>query len=109
LIEAPNESCVKDVHDNAHGLIPHQIIEVDKNVVNAFLGRIEDPDSTNLLENSSIPIHRTLNTISCFLISTPFLKYIESLFLFDLKLYIYIYKYLIISNILILTLNAETY
>ena len=56
LIEAPNEDCVKEMHDHAHGLIPHQIIEVDKNVVNAFLGRIEDPKSDELLENSNIPI-----------------------------------------------------
>jgi AraC-like DNA-binding protein len=56
LIEAPNENCVKEMHDHAHGLIPHQIIEVDKNVVNAFLGRIEDPESNTLLENTNIPI-----------------------------------------------------
>jgi AraC-like DNA-binding protein len=56
LIEAPNENCVKEMHDHAHGLIPHQIIEVDKSVVNAFLGRIEDPKSESLLENSNIPI-----------------------------------------------------
>ena len=41
LVEAPNADCVKEMHDNAHGLIPHQIIEVESNVVNAFLGRIE--------------------------------------------------------------------
>ena len=42
LVEAPNADCVKEMHDQAHGLIPHQIIEVESNVVNAFLGRIED-------------------------------------------------------------------
>lgn len=56
LIEAPNENCVKEMHDHAHGLIPHQIIEVDKNIVNAFLGRIEDPQSENVLEDTNIPI-----------------------------------------------------
>jgi AraC-like DNA-binding protein len=43
LIEAPEESAVKDMHNQAHGMIPNQIIEVDTQVVNAFLGRIEDP------------------------------------------------------------------
>lgn len=56
LIEAPDEHCVKEMHDHAHGLIPNQIIEVDKNLVNAFLGRIEDPQPTNLFENSDLPI-----------------------------------------------------
>lgn len=56
LIEAPDENCVKEMHDNAHGLVPHQIIEVDRNVVNAFLGRIEDPQSNEYLEDSTVPI-----------------------------------------------------
>lgn len=56
LIEAPDADCVKEMHDNAHGLIPHEIIEVDKNVVNAFLGRIEDPHPAHLFENSDLPI-----------------------------------------------------
>lgn len=56
LIEAPNENCVKEMHDNAHGLVPHQIIEVENKVVNAFLGRIEDPQSSEFLEDSDLPI-----------------------------------------------------
>ena len=56
LIEAPNEDCVKEMHDQAHGLIPHEIIEVDSNVVNAFLGRIEDPKSPRFFEDSDLPI-----------------------------------------------------
>ena len=34
----------------------HQIIEVNPNVVNAFLGRIEDPKSDLMLEGSTIPV-----------------------------------------------------
>ena len=45
LIEAPNKKAVRDLHNKAHGLIPHEIIEVDKNLVHAFLGRIHDPDT----------------------------------------------------------------
>ena len=56
LVEAPNADCVKQMHDNAHGLIPHQIIEVESNVVNAFLGRIEDPQSDNFLDETKHPI-----------------------------------------------------
>jgi AraC-like DNA-binding protein len=44
------------MHDNAHGLIPHQIIEVEANVVNAFLGRIEDPKSEKVLDETKQPI-----------------------------------------------------
>lgn len=56
LIEAPNEDCVKRMHDHAHGLVPHQIIEVEPNVVNAFLGRIEDPKSGNFHDDTNQPI-----------------------------------------------------
>ncbi|WP_343487495.1 nickel-binding protein [Allomuricauda sp. d1] len=44
LIDAPNEESVKKMHDRAHGLVPHEIVQVNSNVVEAFLGRIEDPD-----------------------------------------------------------------
>lgn len=43
LIDAPNEEAVQKMHDRAHGLVPHEIIPVNSNVVEAFLGRIEDP------------------------------------------------------------------
>ncbi|WP_430814788.1 nickel-binding protein [Carboxylicivirga sp. RSCT41] len=42
LIEAPDKGAVKAMHEHAHGLIPHQIIEVNNQVVESFLGRIED-------------------------------------------------------------------
>lgn len=45
LIEAPSEQAVRDMHDTAHGLVPHEIIEVQSNVVESFLGRIRDPQS----------------------------------------------------------------
>jgi AraC-like DNA-binding protein len=43
LVEAPEMKAVSEMHNKAHGMIPNQIIEVDSNVVNAFLGRIGDP------------------------------------------------------------------
>jgi AraC-like DNA-binding protein len=47
LIEAPNKKALQDMHDHAHGAIPHQIIEVDDRLVESFLGRIEDPENTS--------------------------------------------------------------
>ena len=44
LIDAPDIESVKKMHDRAHGLMPHEIIQVNSNVVEAFLGRIQDPD-----------------------------------------------------------------
>jgi AraC-like DNA-binding protein len=43
LIEAPDKHAVEEMHSKAHGLIPNKIIEVNSNLVEAFLGRIYDP------------------------------------------------------------------
>ncbi len=45
LIDAPDIEAVKKMHDRAHGLMPHEIIEVNSKVVEAFLGRIADPNA----------------------------------------------------------------
>lgn len=45
LIEAPEESAVKEMHNCAHGMIPTDIIEVDAQLVTAFLGRIDNPSA----------------------------------------------------------------
>src|SRR5690606_42052588 len=50
LIEAPNPKAVKELHDKAHGLITHQIIEVNSTVVESFLGRIYDPEIPGRLD-----------------------------------------------------------
>ena len=44
LIDAPNIASVEKMHNKAHGLIPHEIIQVNSNVVEAFLGRVSDPN-----------------------------------------------------------------
>lgn len=44
LIEAPDKDTVKEMHSKTHGLVPHKIIEVSKNLVQSFLGRIYDPE-----------------------------------------------------------------
>jgi AraC-like DNA-binding protein len=43
LIEAPDDMAIKEMHNHAHGQIPHLVIEVDTRIVESFLGRIEDP------------------------------------------------------------------
>jgi AraC-like DNA-binding protein len=47
LIEAPHEKAIEQMHKYAHGEVPHKIIEVDSSIVDAFLGRIEDPENKN--------------------------------------------------------------
>ena len=49
LADAPSKEAVQHVHSEAHGLVPHEIIEVDLAVVETFLGRIKDniPVKTN--------------------------------------------------------------
>jgi len=56
LIDAPNENAVKEMHDQAHGMVPHQIIEVKSDVVESFLGRIEDPMATENTDDSELLI-----------------------------------------------------
>ena len=43
LVDAPNKEALQKVHDEAHGGIANEIIEVDPAVVEAFLGRGTDP------------------------------------------------------------------
>lgn len=82
LIEAPNIDAVKEMHDKAHGLIPHLIIEVDSVIVENFLGRIENPISTNSLGDSNFyvikdPAFRTIlvtNLKDAALMSSKFKK-----------------------------------
>jgi len=62
LVDAPNAESVHRMHDHAHGEIPHSIIEVDPNLVESFLGRIEDPKALSGSEINVIsePGFRTL-------------------------------------------------
>ena len=43
LMDAPTPKKVKQLHEEAHGSVPHTILEVNPQRVNAFLGRIKDP------------------------------------------------------------------
>ncbi|NNK74006.1 MAG: DUF4242 domain-containing protein [Flavobacteriaceae bacterium] len=76
LIEAPNKEAVRALHNNAHGLIPHEIIEVDPNVVNAFLGRINDPSPR--LDESLNQIFDSAYRVIMVIESSNFLNRVES-------------------------------
>lgn len=43
LVDAPDKQSLQDAHNEAHGNIAHEIIEVDPIIVESFLGRIKDP------------------------------------------------------------------
>ncbi|MBI1343442.1 MAG: DUF4242 domain-containing protein [Terrimonas sp.] len=51
LIEAPDKKAVENMHRDAHGLIPHKIIEVDGSLVESFLGRIYDPEDAVITDD----------------------------------------------------------
>lgn len=62
LIEAPDVNAIKKMHDQAHGQVPHRVIEVDAGIVESFLGRIEDPEKAQNTELNIIndPAFRTI-------------------------------------------------
>src|SRR5207237_8716007 len=43
LIVSPDKETLQKAHNEAHGLVPNEIIEVDPSIVQAFLGRVSDP------------------------------------------------------------------
>jgi AraC-like DNA-binding protein len=66
LVEAPDKASIKEMHDHAHGEVPHRIIEVDDAVVESFLGRIEDPKKAKKTELNIInePAFRTIMVVT---------------------------------------------
>ena len=64
LVEAPNKEAIQMTHDEAHGAVPNEIIEVDPTVVEAFLGRVKDPPPTEMpAVGSSLPIDSAFRAI----------------------------------------------
>ena len=57
LIEATNKNAILRMHNQAHGQVPHEIIEVEPSIVESFLGRIEDPEKA---KNTELNIIMTL-------------------------------------------------
>ncbi|MEZ4968123.1 MAG: DUF4242 domain-containing protein [Flavobacteriaceae bacterium] len=66
LIQAPNKKAIQDMHNHAHGEVPHRIIEVEGSIVESFLGRIEDPEKSQKTELNIIndPAFRTIIVIN---------------------------------------------
>ena len=66
LVEAPNKAAIKEMHEQAHGAVPHRIIKVDGAVVESFLGRIEDPEKSQKTELNIIndPAFRTIMIVA---------------------------------------------
>lgn len=71
LIEAPNKKAIQKMHDEAHGGIPHLIIEVNEKVVESFLGRISDPvksqnEDLNIINDPAFRVIMMLETSNYF-------------------------------------------
>lgn len=66
LVEAPDKNAIIEMHEYAHGKVPHQIIEVDATIVESFLGRIEDPDKARNTDLNIIndPAFRTIMVLT---------------------------------------------
>jgi AraC-like DNA-binding protein len=66
LIEAPNGEAIQNMHNLAHGQVPHWVIEVDPRIVESFLGRIEDPEKAQNAELNIIndPAFRTIMVVT---------------------------------------------
>src|ERR1700681_771372 len=66
LIEAPDAKAIKKMHKQAHGQVPHSIIEVETTIVESFLGRIGDPEKAQNTELNIIndPAFRTIMVIT---------------------------------------------
>jgi len=65
LVEAPSKDAIQKMHNHAHGEVPNRIIEVEPNIVESFLGRIEDPVKAQNYELNIIndPAFRTIMVV----------------------------------------------
>jgi class 3 adenylate cyclase len=65
LIEAPDRETIERAHNEAHGSVPNEVLEVDPAVVDAFLGRIKDPPpvETSAGTSGQTPIDPGFRTI----------------------------------------------
>lgn len=56
LIDAPDRETVYELHRNSHKQLPDEIIEVDRRVIKAFLGRIHDPEVVDYMIDQKIKV-----------------------------------------------------
>jgi class 3 adenylate cyclase len=62
LVDAPDKSSVRKVHEAAHGFGNNEIMEVDLDIVQAFLGRVEDPTPATDEETPDSPFRAVMFT-----------------------------------------------
>jgi len=61
LVDAPSKEALQNAHNEAHGGVAHEILEVDPTIVKSFLGRVKDPEPVNpLVETQSNSAFRTI-------------------------------------------------
>jgi len=61
LVDAPDIATAMRVHDEAHGQVARDVIEVDLSAVEAFLGRVSDPESAGCCSHRRVdPAMRTI-------------------------------------------------
>lgn len=53
LAEAPNSEALRELHAHSHGNIPNEVMEVDPLLVQAFLGRIDEPTPDSAADEKS--------------------------------------------------------
>jgi len=80
LVEAPDKESIYNMHNCAHGEVPNFILEVDENLVESFLGRIENPDKSSSTDLNIIsdPAQRTLMVVRFKTISLNGINYSQS-------------------------------
>lgn len=80
LVEAPDKEAIHNMHKCAHGEVPNQIIEVDENIVESFLGRIKDPEksASSDLNIISDPAQRTLMVVRYKTLSLKGVRYSQT-------------------------------
>lgn len=61
LVDAPDKKALQEAHNEAHGMVPHEIIEVDPSIVESFLGRIKDPEPVD--NTGTIPFDAAFRAI----------------------------------------------
>lgn len=69
LVEAPSKKAIQRMHQFAHGDIPTLIIEVQPEIVESFLGKIEDPEkmpesALNFVQDSAFRITMAAELVS---------------------------------------------
>ena len=61
LVNAPDIATAMRVHDEAHGQVARDVIEVDLSAVEAFLGRVSDPEPAGCCSHRRVdPAMRTI-------------------------------------------------